>query len=172
MTQKMKGCNGSVMLLSQGEWLGSRAHAESPTLGRCWLVARRQMEDTWWANTSWNTCWWGSIPVFWVHLMFSEQGSELRAKVGKRCWGLEREEVWARVGRGWAERRCSIVEQSPGPLRGESTWIYSETSKCVSRFFSNHIQLGECRPELAESALIWAGVFLGERERELRIQED
>ena len=119
MMQKMKGDNGSVMLLSRGEWLGSRAHAESPTLGRCWLVARRQTEDTWWADTSWNTCWWGSIPVFWVHLMFSEQGSELGAKVGQRCWGLEREEVWARVGRGWTERRWSIVEQSLGPLRGE-----------------------------------------------------
>ena len=83
MTQKMKGDNCSMMLLSQGEWLGSRVQAESPTLGRCWLVARRQMEDTCWADTSWSMCWWGSIPVFWVHLMLSEQGRELRAKSGR-----------------------------------------------------------------------------------------
>ena len=93
MTQKMRGDNCTMMLLSQGEWLGPGVQAESPTLGRCWLVARRQTEDMCWADTSWNTCWWGSIPVFWVHLMLSEQGSELRAKSGRGV-GV------------WRERRC------------------------------------------------------------------
>ena len=114
MTQKMKGDNCSMMLLSQGEWLGSRVQAEPPTLGRYWLVASRQTEDMCWADTSWNTCWWGSIPVFWVHLMLSEQGSELRAK-SWRDVGVWREEVWAsREGLDWEVLQHS--QTAPGAL--------------------------------------------------------
>ena len=38
MMQKMKGDNGSVMLLSRGEWLGSRAHGHVTKSRVGWAV--------------------------------------------------------------------------------------------------------------------------------------
>lgn len=121
MTQKMKGDSCSMMLLSQGEWLGSRVQGpgrvshlrkvltcSKKTDGRH-MLGRYKLKHV---LVRIHSCLLGAS-----HAQWTRKWAE--GKVGKRCWSLEREEVWARVGRGWTERCCSIVKQPQRPLRGE-----------------------------------------------------